>query len=127
VVLKFGGTSVSSLERWETITAEIRNRRREGLRPLEVCSALSQVSNQLEALLDQASEGGELGVGISQLREMHQGLATTLGVDVEGVCDLQDLAAGTDMTMLIVTHEMGFAQRIAQPGSGLRRGPHHRG
>jgi len=27
---------------------------------------------------------------------------------------LQDLAAGTDMTMLIVTHEMGFAQRIAQ-------------
>lgn len=33
VVLKFGGTSVSSLARWRTIAAAIRERLDEGLRP----------------------------------------------------------------------------------------------
>ena len=38
VVLKFGGTSVSSLERWETIAAVVERRIAEGVKPVIVCS-----------------------------------------------------------------------------------------
>lgn len=85
VVLKFGGTSVSSVERWETIAAEIGRCAREGLRPLVVCSALSQVSNQLEKLLSEAGVGGDAGAGLERLRELHHALAAALGLDVEGL------------------------------------------
>ncbi len=51
IVMKFGGTSVSSLERWQTIAEVIRSRVAEGLTPLVVCSAVSRVSRLLEKLL----------------------------------------------------------------------------
>ena len=54
VVLKFGGTSVSSVERWETIAALVRQRQAEGLRPVVVHSALATVSNKLDELLHRA-------------------------------------------------------------------------
>src|ERR1700760_2367733 len=57
VVLKFGGTSVSTPERWVTIAGLVRRRMDEGLRPPVVCSALSGISNQLEELLGAAVEG----------------------------------------------------------------------
>ena len=50
VVLKFGGTSVSSRASWETIASVLRARLTNGERPLLVCSAVSQVSNRLEEL-----------------------------------------------------------------------------
>ena len=40
VVLKFGGTSVSSAESWATIAEILRNRLAEGLKPVVVHSAL---------------------------------------------------------------------------------------
>lgn len=46
VVLKFGGTSVASHERWESIAAVARRRLAEGLCPVIVCSALAKVSDQ---------------------------------------------------------------------------------
>jgi diaminopimelate decarboxylase/aspartate kinase len=45
LVLKFGGTSVSSPERWETIRDLIRERQAAGFRPVIVHSALATVSN----------------------------------------------------------------------------------
>jgi diaminopimelate decarboxylase/aspartate kinase len=57
VVLKFGGTSVATAERWGTIAALAEARLAEGVRPLIVCSALSGVSNRLEELLRLAVEG----------------------------------------------------------------------
>ena len=50
-VLKFGGTSVSSRERWETIGAIAKERKQVKERAFVVCSALSQVSNLLEAVV----------------------------------------------------------------------------
>jgi len=82
VVLKFGGTSVSSLERWQTIRSVIRHRLEEGLRPLVVCSALSQVSNQLEKLLLESSEGKDPQAAIDTLRATHFKLADELGIDI---------------------------------------------
>jgi diaminopimelate decarboxylase/aspartate kinase len=83
LVLKFGGTSVSSLERWETIAEALEGRLERGYRLAVVCSALSQVSNRLERLLDGAQEGLEVASGLAELRRVHSELARDMGLDVE--------------------------------------------
>jgi len=80
VVLKFGGTSVSTPERWRIIADLAVRRIAEGLRPLIVCSALSGVSNQLEALLALAVEGRH-EAALAALRQRHQELGAGLGID----------------------------------------------
>ena len=52
VVLKFGGSSVATASGWRTIAAVVAARRREGLRPVVVCSALAGVTDTLQALAD---------------------------------------------------------------------------
>ncbi|HTG33046.1 MAG TPA: bifunctional aspartate kinase/diaminopimelate decarboxylase [Thermoanaerobaculia bacterium] len=82
VVLKFGGTSVSTPERWATIADLVHRRIGEGLRPLVVCSALSGVSDRLEALL--ASAVADMGGGheepLAAIEERHLELGAGLGV-----------------------------------------------
>ena len=56
VVLKFGGTSVSSAAHWDTISGVVRARLAEGVRPVVVHSALAGVTNLLEALPARALE-----------------------------------------------------------------------
>ena len=47
---------------------------------------------------------------------------------VAGVLDvLRDIADETDITMLCVTHEMGFARDVSEPRADVRRGPDRRG
>ncbi len=79
VVLKFGGTSVSTPARWATIADLVRRRLDEGVRPLVVCSALSGVSNQLEALLAAAVAGG-YGEPLSAIEQRHLELGAALGL-----------------------------------------------
>src|ERR1700686_3420220 len=57
VVLKFGGTSVATAERWAIIAGRVERRLAEGRRPLVVCSALAGVSNRLEEMLALAVAG----------------------------------------------------------------------
>ena len=53
IVLKFGGTSVSRRERWDTIGALMRRRAaEEGANVLVVVSALAGVTNALQAICD---------------------------------------------------------------------------
>ena len=44
MVLKFGGTSVSSVPNWHNIAAVLRQRKDEGLRPVVVHSAISGIT-----------------------------------------------------------------------------------
>ena len=81
VLLKFGGTSVSTPDCWETIAKILRERISEGFRPLVVCSALSQVSNQLEDGLVDALLGREPSGFVDALRERHRRLAADLGLE----------------------------------------------
>jgi diaminopimelate decarboxylase/aspartate kinase len=91
LVLKFGGTSVSSLERWRTIAGTLRDRLAAGKRLLVVCSALSQVSNRLEALLEAARAGEDGDRGLAELWRAHEGLANDMGLDAdEALGDLFD-------------------------------------
>lgn len=78
VVMKFGGTSVSTVENWRTIAGLIRQRLDAGLRPVLVHSALSGVSNALQSLSD--TVGDDPGL-VATIRQRHQALARDLGVD----------------------------------------------
>ena len=57
VVMKFGGTSVSTKEHWRVIAGLIGNRINDGLRPVIVQSALKGVSNTLEQMIECAVSG----------------------------------------------------------------------
>lgn len=82
VVLKFGGTSVSKRERWDTIGRLAQSRLEEGKRVLVVVSAVSGVTNLLLA----AAEGqADLDAQYAQLAELHTVFAQTLGLKAEGV------------------------------------------
>ena len=56
VVLKFGGTSVSSVANWKNVALVLRKRLEEGLKPVVVHSALSGITDRLEQLLLKALE-----------------------------------------------------------------------
>lgn len=79
VVLKFGGTSVSSVSNWKNIVGVLRDRLAEGLRPVVIHSALSGVTDLLEQLLTQALEG-EWEPLMNQIEQRHRDLARDLGV-----------------------------------------------
>ena len=83
VVLKFGGTSVSSRERWQTIAQVVGERIAEGLRPLVVCSAVSGVSDALERGVAE-SVAGDAPSTLDTLTSRHEQLAQELGLPFPG-------------------------------------------
>lgn len=87
LVLKFGGTSVSSIERWGTISDVIEAGLERGYRLVVVCSALSQVSNRLERLLDDALEDRDVESGVEGLRRLHEELAAEMRLDPKALLD----------------------------------------
>jgi bifunctional diaminopimelate decarboxylase / aspartate kinase len=81
VVLKFGGTSVSSATNWHNIAGVLRARLKDGLHPVVVHSALSGITDRLEQLLLLADGGnGEWHVAMDQIEQRHRDLAKALGV-----------------------------------------------
>ena len=107
VVLKFGGTSVSTLERWQTVAEILEATLAEGTpaqptRPLVVCSALSGISNLLEDLCRLAPKS-EYAEVIELIRKRHHQLAGALGVDAEDALGayfeaLDRMALGASLT-----------------------------
>jgi bifunctional diaminopimelate decarboxylase / aspartate kinase len=100
VVLKFGGTSVSTAACWSTIEARIKAVRAEGAKVLVVCSAIAGASDALEALLERAIDR-PYDEQLSALRTAYAQLASELGVDgalVEGLFgDLDRLVLGASL------------------------------
>ncbi len=98
VVMKFGGTSVSTAKNWATIADLVRARVADGLQPLVVHSALQGISNRLHVLMDEAI-AGDPSKGIAMIRDQHLALAGELGLDGEallsdGLHELEQLVAG---------------------------------
>ncbi|MFI4890616.1 MAG: bifunctional aspartate kinase/diaminopimelate decarboxylase [Steroidobacterales bacterium] len=79
VVLKFGGTSVSSAANWHNIVGVLRARLAAGLRPVVVHSALSGVTDRLEELLPAALAGRHAPV-LAAIEGLHRDLARSLKV-----------------------------------------------
>jgi diaminopimelate decarboxylase/aspartate kinase len=82
VVLKFGGTSVSRRNRWDTIgTLAAKRMAEDDARVLVVVSALSGVTNELQAI----SNGSDVDARIAALVERHRAFCTGLDLDADAV------------------------------------------
>jgi len=57
IVMKFGGTSVATLPRWQNILELVASRRAEGARVLVVVSALSGITDALKQLCAEGEKG----------------------------------------------------------------------
>ncbi|WP_425489302.1 bifunctional aspartate kinase/diaminopimelate decarboxylase [Noviluteimonas gilva] len=85
VVLKFGGTSVSRRNRWDTIGRLAAKRMGdEGVRVLVVVSALSGVTNELQAIAYSAV-GENFDARIDALVERHRAFCAELDLDADAV------------------------------------------
>jgi diaminopimelate decarboxylase/aspartate kinase len=101
VVMKFGGTSVASLARWEILLKIGQKSVARGEKPLFVCSAAAGISNLLESLAERARAGDHTPV-LEQMRSRHLELARELGVDAEASIgeeleELERLALGASL------------------------------
>ena len=79
IVLKFGGTSVSSLANWRNIAHVVTQRRASGARLLVVHSALSGMTDRLEELLDSA-RAHERERALAAIEARHRELAEALAI-----------------------------------------------
>ncbi|TYP92787.1 aspartate kinase [Fodinibius salinus] len=92
IVLKFGGTSVSSLSNWQNIVSVVKQKQSEGYNVCLVHSALSGISNKLQAIIEKASQGN-FDPLLSSIIERHISLADDLGLNAEDLLedDFQEL------------------------------------
>lgn len=82
IVIKFGGTSVSSRENWNNIVKITRQHIKNGYQPVIVCSALATITNKLIQAI--AATQLELHEGIYQeIRDSYYKLAKALEVSEE--------------------------------------------
>ncbi len=79
IVMKFGGTSVSSAQCWSTICAQARLNLADGKRVMIVVSALSGTTNLLTRLTEGPAKEESDGL-MTQLREKHLHLYAALGL-----------------------------------------------
>jgi bifunctional diaminopimelate decarboxylase / aspartate kinase len=79
IVLKFGGTSVSTLANWRNIAEVVRRRGAEGAQVLVVHSAVSGITDRLEKLLAAALAGEHEGA-VAAIEARHLQLCEELGV-----------------------------------------------
>ncbi len=98
VILKFGGSSVSSAKNWATIATIVQRRLDEGLKPVVVHSALHSVSDALESVL-QTAISADPSDELALIRRQHLDLAAALNLDAtdlieESLHELDQLVAG---------------------------------
>ena len=79
IVLKFGGSSVSSLPNWNNIASVAAARAAGGARVLIVHSAISGITDRLECLLD-AAIGQAQEDELRAIEECHRRLASELAI-----------------------------------------------
>ncbi len=99
VVLKFGGTSVASVDRWQTIADAIERCTAGGERVVVVCSALSGVSNLLQGLIDAIGAEGDTATPLGEIRRKHEALAGDMGLSAsdeigEELAELERMVEG---------------------------------
>jgi len=121
VVLKFGGTSVSSAANWRNIAGIVRERMAASLRPVIIHSALSGTTDRLESLLAAAAAGTHSTV-LDHIDARHRDLADSLGVApgarfeqfMQELRDVAELAAGVAVIdAAIRARVMGLGELLA--------------
>jgi diaminopimelate decarboxylase/aspartate kinase len=108
IVLKFGGTSVSSLTNWRNIAAVTRARLATGARVLLVHSAVTGITDRLDKMLD-ASLLRTQEPDLSAIEERHAQLAAELGIPLntsveQSLTELRQIAAGIALVGEVSDH-----------------------
>ncbi|MGY0650557.1 bifunctional aspartate kinase/diaminopimelate decarboxylase [Luteimonas sp. A537] len=114
IVLKFGGTSVSQRERWDTIGRLSASRAADGRRVLVVVSALSGVTNELTAIADGAVDAR---VRLHDLVERHRAFAVALGLDPDAA-----VGARLDALRTLVAEPRAASRPLAWQAELLAQG-----
>lgn len=99
--MKFGGTSVSSGENWRRIAEVVEGALGEGCRVCLVHSALSGISNRLQALVESTSGEGREAL-VEEIQSRHLKLAGELELDGEALLEeyfneLEHLVKGIEL------------------------------
>lgn len=81
IVLKFGGTSVSTRPRWDKIAAIARDWRERGRHVLIVVSALSGTTDKLKAICDGNSDASSCMAIGAEIIAHHRAMFAELGLD----------------------------------------------
>jgi diaminopimelate decarboxylase/aspartate kinase len=81
VVVKFGGTSVSTLVNWRNIALVVKRRLEKGARVLVVHSAITKITDMLEKLLS-AATAGTPDEALRAVEDRHRELTTELALSV---------------------------------------------
>lgn len=81
VVLKFGGTSVSTKKNWLIISDILRRHIKKGHRVIVVCSALSGISNKLENILKNLSNKNFFFANLCEIKNRYNDFSLELGVN----------------------------------------------
>jgi diaminopimelate decarboxylase/aspartate kinase len=117
VVLKFGGTSVSSRSNWDQIAGILRDRQAEGQRTLVVQSAISGMTDALGELLEHAQAGNSAGQ-LEGIARRHRELARELGVDASPLLDerLESLRNAADGIALLGEASDAVRARVLAQG-----------
>jgi diaminopimelate decarboxylase/aspartate kinase len=117
IVLKFGGTSVSSLANWNCIARVAAERRASGARVLIVHSALSGITDRLERLLDTAvrhSPEDEL----REIEDRHRRLARELDIQLNGEVERSLKELREIVTGIVLTREVTDRTRARVMATG---------
>ena len=117
IVLKFGGTSVSSKESWDTIARQIERVLAEGARPLVVCSALSGISDSLERVIEKAPKG-EHHHEVDGIIARHIELSSSLDLDGTAILaeDIEQLVRLSQGAALVEEISPSLKARILATG-----------
>jgi bifunctional diaminopimelate decarboxylase / aspartate kinase len=96
IVMKFGGTSVATLPRWQAIRGLIASRRAEGARVLVVVSALTGITDALRQVCRE-DEVDKRAVAVAAIAQRHHQLLGDMGLPLPEalatrLTDLADLA-----------------------------------
>ena len=111
VVMKFGGTSVSTAANWQTIAERVQNRLDAGFSVVVVHSALKGVSNALEETL-QSAVSGDSSDDFDVLKQQHYELADALGLDGPSLLDQALLELGQLIAGVRLVHEVSVRVRV---------------
>ena len=84
IVMKFGGTSISSANNWKTIISIIKKKIDNGFKPIIIVSALAGISDLLNSLTKETSSS-KLDVYINDFIQVHEKLAKTLNVSLSSI------------------------------------------
>jgi diaminopimelate decarboxylase/aspartate kinase len=80
IVLKFGGTSVSTRERWDKIASIAQRWREHGKHVLIVVSALSGITDKLKAITEPTADSTRRGALRDEIVVRHQAMFAELGL-----------------------------------------------